>query len=212
MSCIDCLFFFNQLTTKSRDIPHRCQDWYFQSARLGNSYYLPFQFNVCLNLSPFSFHQFLYMKYTPRLKKFISSKLNFKYIYILKEDSLLSSTLLTFMETVVWPFRAGSLRSSVHTRVIKDSINLSILQVKTIFPWSPRKVWVKTSFWSLCYPRLRDGFNVHMHKHRKWTARLLLSAGCLLRANAQKNRANRGHSSKPNLPSFSICYKVLMSL
>ena len=24
----------------------------------------------------------------------------------------------------------------------------------------------------------------------------------ILRANAQKNRANRGHSSKPNLPSF----------
>ena len=36
-----------------------------------------------------------------------------------------------------------------------------------------------------------------------------------LRANAQKNRAksaNRGHSSKPNLPSFSVCNKVLMSL
>ena len=36
-----------------------------------------------------------------------------------------------------------------------------------------------------------------------------------LRANAQKNRAKsakRGHSSKPNLPSFSVCNKVLMSL
>ena len=36
-----------------------------------------------------------------------------------------------------------------------------------------------------------------------------------LRANAQKNRAksaNRGHSSKPNLPSFSVCNRVLMSL
>ena len=33
-----------------------------------------------------------------------------------------------------------------------------------------------------------------------------------LRANAQKNRANRGHSSKPKLPSFSVCNKVLMSL
>ena len=36
-----------------------------------------------------------------------------------------------------------------------------------------------------------------------------------LRANAQKNRAksaNRGHSSKPNLLSFSVCNKVLMSL
>ena len=33
-----------------------------------------------------------------------------------------------------------------------------------------------------------------------------------LRANAQKNRANRGHSSKPNLPSFSVCNKVLMNL
>ena len=22
-------------------------------------------------------------------------------------------------------------------------------------------MWVKTIFWSLCYPRLRDGFNVH---------------------------------------------------
>ena len=37
----------------------------------------------------------------------------------------------------------------------------------------------------------------------------------VLRANAQKNRAkseNRGHSSKRNLPSFSVCNKVLMSL
>ena len=36
-----------------------------------------------------------------------------------------------------------------------------------------------------------------------------------LRANAQKNRAkseNRGHSSKPNLPSFPVCNKVLMRL
>ena len=36
-----------------------------------------------------------------------------------------------------------------------------------------------------------------------------------LRGNAQKNRAesaNRGHSSKPNLLSFSVCNKVLMSL
>ena len=36
-----------------------------------------------------------------------------------------------------------------------------------------------------------------------------------LRANAQKNgakSANRGNSSKPNLPSFSVCDKVLMSL
>ena len=39
--------------------------------------------------------------------------------------------------------------------------------------------------------------------------------GMFLRANAQKNRAkseNRGHSSKRNLPSFSVCNKVLMSL
>ena len=37
----------------------------------------------------------------------------------------------------------------------------------------------------------------------------------VLWANAQKNwakSANRGHSSKPNLPSFSVCNKVLMSL
>ena len=37
----------------------------------------------------------------------------------------------------------------------------------------------------------------------------------ILRANAQKNlakSANRGHSSKPNLPSFSVCNKVFMSL
>ena len=47
------------------------------------------------------------------------------------------------------------------------------------------KIWVKTSFWSLCYRRLCDGFNVHfMQKHRKWTARLPLSAGCLLIAQA----------------------------
>ena len=36
-----------------------------------------------------------------------------------------------------------------------------------------------------------------------------------LRVNAQKNRAksaNGGHSSKANLPSFSVCNKALMSL
>ena len=33
-----------------------------------------------------------------------------------------------------------------------------------------------------------------------------------LRANAQKNRANRGHSLKPNPPSFSVYDKGLMSL
>ena len=42
-------------------------------------------------------------------------------------------------------------------------------------------MWVKTIFWSLCYPLLRDGFNVHfMQKHRKWTARLPLSTRCFL--------------------------------
>ena len=41
-----------------------------------------FQFNVCLNLSSFSFQQFLCIKYTTRLKKFMSSKSNFKKIYI----------------------------------------------------------------------------------------------------------------------------------
>ena len=37
----------------------------------------------------------------------------------------------------------------------------------------------------------------------------------LRRVNAPKNRAKsetRGYSSKPNLPSFSVCNKVLMSL
>ena len=33
-----------------------------------------------------------------------------------------------------------------------------------------------------------------------------------LRANAQKNRANRGHSLKPNPPSLLVYNKVLMSL
>ena len=33
-----------------------------------------------------------------------------------------------------------------------------------------------------------------------------------LRANAQKNRANRGHSLKPNPPSFSVYNKVLRRL
>ena len=50
-----------------------------------------------------------------------------------------------------------------------------------------------------------------------WSAMKNYSVGAAeeyLRANAQKNRAksaNRGHSSKPNLPSFSVCNKVLMS-
>ena len=33
-----------------------------------------------------------------------------------------------------------------------------------------------------------------------------------LGANAQKNRANRGHSITPNLSSFSVYYKALMIL
>ena len=33
-----------------------------------------------------------------------------------------------------------------------------------------------------------------------------------LGANAQKNRANRGHNIKPNLSSFSVYNKVLMIL
>ena len=47
-------------------------------------------------------------------------------------------------------------------------------------------------------------FNAHFSEQKK-----------ILRANAPKNRAksaNRGHSSNPNLPSFSVCNKVLMSL
>ena len=43
---------------------------------------------------------------------------------------------------------------------MKDSINLSILQVKTIFLITTKKCEFKTIFWSLCYPRLRDGFNI----------------------------------------------------
>ena len=39
--------------------------------------------------------------------------------------------------------------------------------------------------------------NHYLEKHG---GKLVFSAN--LRANAQKNRANRGHSSKPNLPSF----------
>ena len=81
------------------------------------------------------------MHHTTQIKKFMSRKSNFKKINILIKDSILSLALLTFMETAVWPFKAGSLRSptiqlsnkSSHTRAIKDSINLSILQVKTIF-------------------------------------------------------------------------------
>ena len=34
----------------------------------------------------------------------------------------------------------------------------------------------------------------------------------VLRANAQKNRANRGHSLKPNPPSYLVYNKVLRSL
>ena len=71
----------------------------------------------------------------------MSTKSNFQKIYILIKDSILSLALLTFMETAVRPFRAGSLRpptiqlsnQSSHSRAIKDSINLSILQVNTIF-------------------------------------------------------------------------------
>ena len=53
-------------------------------------------------------------------------------------------------------------------RAIKDSINLSILQVKTIFLITTKKCEFKTIFRSLCYPRLRDDFNLHfMQNHRK---------------------------------------------
>ena len=80
-------FFFQSVNNEIKRHPSQMSRlmriWYiqqmiFQSARLGNSYYLPFQFNVCLNLSPFSFQQFLSIKYTPRFKTFISIKLNFK--------------------------------------------------------------------------------------------------------------------------------------
>ena len=42
----------------------------------------------------FCYQQFLYMKYIPRLKKFLSSKLNFKNIYILMQDSFILSSVL----------------------------------------------------------------------------------------------------------------------
>ena len=146
---------------------------------------------------PFSFQQLMSLHklhHTTQIKKIVSNKYNFKKIYILIKDSILFLALLTFIETAVSPFRAGSLRSptiwlsnqSSHTRAIKDSINLSILQVKTIFLITTKKCESKTIFWSLCYPRLRDDFNVHfMQKHRKWTARLPLSAGCFFIAQAR---------------------------
>ena len=52
-------------------------------------------------------------------------------------------------------------------------------------------------------------------RHLPTSAASRLACNKKLRANAQKNRAksaNRGHSSKPNLPSFSVCNKVLMRL
>ena len=58
---------------------------------------------------------------------------------------------------------------------------------------------------------LRTWQGINEHTSRK-TGRSFIKE---LRANAQKNRAksaNRGHSSKPNLLSFSVCNKVLMSL
>ena len=51
-------------------------------------------------------------------------------------------------------------------------------------------------------------------KWSEFSTHVLFKTG-FLRANAQKNRAksaNRGQSSKPNQPSFSVCNKVLMSL
>ena len=133
----------------------------FQSARLGNSYYLPFQFNVCLNLSPFSFQQLLYIKYTTRLKKFISSKLNFKNIYIMIRDSLLSSALLTFMETVIWPFRAGSLRSPTSNFLTSQfdqsskRLNQSFdFTSKNYFSLSPRKNVSQDKFLKFVLPSI----------------------------------------------------------
>ena len=60
---------------------------------------------------------------------------------------------------------------------MKDSINLSILQVKTIFLITTKKCEFKTIFWSLCYPRLRDGFNVHFIKTIENELRVYLSQG-----------------------------------
>ena len=129
-------FFFNQLTTKSRDIPHRCQDWQafdpapnlsissFRKLILftelylvcgSQANYLPFSIQ-CLSesLSVFFPAISLYKKHhTTQIKKLMSSKSNFKKIYFLIKDSILSFALLTFIETAVWPFMiiAGSLRS-----------------------------------------------------------------------------------------------------
>ena len=60
-----------------------------------------FQFSVCLNLSPFSFQQFLCIKYTPRLKSKNLCQVNLiskKYILAYSSQTL---ALLTFMETAV---------------------------------------------------------------------------------------------------------------
>ena len=69
-----------------------------------------FQFNVCLNLSPFHFQQFLCIKYTTRLKKFMSSKCNFKKIYI--SISLADLSIVDIYGNGRLIFQAGSLRSS----------------------------------------------------------------------------------------------------
>ena len=54
--------------------------------------------------------------------------------------------------------------------------------------------------------------NHHDHSQPNCQKKVIIGGILLLRANAQKNRANRGHSLKPNPPSFLVYNKVLRSL
>ena len=189
---------------------HLTRHLIFQWARLRNSHYFPFQFNACLNLSPFSFQQFLYIKYTPRLKKFISSKLNFKNtIYILIKDSFSTP----YFPLHCWHYGNGRLTFQSWFFAIAHYLTFYVVNSyqsnkrvnqsfdftgkNYIFSRSRRKNVSPDNFLEFVLPPVACGFNVHfMQKHRKWTARLPLSAGCFLIAQA----------------GFFICYTTTVGL
>ena len=102
------------------------------------------------------------------------------------------SRILGIWFTYYVPVLINFMTPSKHLSIAYQGINLRRLLRFFFLSKAPHAVWKNAYLgslniisWSLCYRWLRDGFNVHfMQKHRKWTARLPLSAGCFLIAQA----------------------------
>ena len=102
------------------------------------------------------------------------------------------SRILGIWFTYYVPVLINFMTPSKHLSIVYQGINLRRLLRFFFLSKAPHAVWKNAYLgslniisWSLCYRWLRDGFNVHfMQKHRKWTARLPLWAGCFLIAQA----------------------------